>query len=151
LRTVAAWLRRAWSSFLFDDLGALPLFNPDLEASGVPAPVEAWRRRARRERWPLDRIAGVRSQLARLTEERDRWVIGFGRELERKVVAITAAVPAPERGRLGSKALRDTLGAVSAIIVEGTDRAGPNFAHETASCYGPLVSEFAPHRENPGS
>ena len=41
------------------------------------------------------------------------WVIGTG-ELERKVVAITAAVPGPERGRLGLQALRQTLGAVRA-------------------------------------
>jgi hypothetical protein len=42
-------------------------------------------------------------------------VIGSG-ELEEKVVAITAAVPAPERGRRGLQALRETLSAVRATI-----------------------------------
>jgi len=37
------------------------------------------------------------------------WLIGSG-ELESKVVAVTAAVPIAERGRLGLKALCDTLG-----------------------------------------
>src|SRR5882757_2770743 len=46
------------------------------------------------------------------------WLIGSG-ELESKVVAVTAAVPIAERGRLGLKALCDTLGAVSAQIVGG--------------------------------
>jgi chromate reductase, NAD(P)H dehydrogenase (quinone) len=46
------------------------------------------------------------------------WAIGSG-ELEGKVVAITAAVPAPERGRRGLQALSDTLSAVRATIVGG--------------------------------
>ena len=44
------------------------------------------------------------------------WLIGSG-ELERKVVAITASVPHSERGRQGLAALRQTLGAVRAVIV----------------------------------
>ena len=44
------------------------------------------------------------------------WLIGSG-ELESKWVAITSAVPAAERGRLGLRALSDTLGAVRAKLV----------------------------------
>src|SRR5262249_61931683 len=44
------------------------------------------------------------------------WLIGSG-ELEEKVVAITASVPGAERGRQGLAALRQTLGAVRAVIV----------------------------------
>jgi NAD(P)H-dependent FMN reductase len=40
-------------------------------------------------------------------------------ELEQKVVAITAAVAGPERGRRGLEALRETLSAVRATIVGG--------------------------------
>jgi NAD(P)H-dependent FMN reductase len=46
------------------------------------------------------------------------WLSGSG-ELEEKVIAITAAVPGPERGRRGLQALRDTLSAVRATIVGG--------------------------------
>jgi chromate reductase len=46
------------------------------------------------------------------------WVIGSG-ELERKVVAITAATTSLERGRRGLQALRETLSAVRATIVGG--------------------------------
>ena len=60
------------------------------------------------------------------------WVIGSG-ELEEKVVAITAAVPGPERGRRGLQALRDTLSAVRASIVWGEPiAAGPEFAAQIA-------------------
>ena len=52
------------------------------------------------------------------------WVIGSG-ELEEKVVAITAAVAGPERGRRGLHALRDTLVAVRATIVGRTNPKGP--------------------------
>jgi NAD(P)H-dependent FMN reductase len=44
------------------------------------------------------------------------WLIGSG-ELERKIVAITASVPSSDRGRQGLAALRQTLGAVRAVIV----------------------------------
>ena len=55
------------------------------------------------------------------------WLIGSG-ELEGKLVAMTSAVPAPERGRLGLAALRDTLGAVSAkIAFQSPIVHGPDF------------------------
>src|SRR4029434_9200231 len=55
------------------------------------------------------------------------WVIGSG-ELEEKVVAITAAVPAPNRGRRGLQALGDTLSAVRAAVVGGDPiPLGPEF------------------------
>jgi NAD(P)H-dependent FMN reductase len=63
------------------------------------------------------------------------WLIGSG-ELESKLVAITAAVPAKERGQRGLHALRDTLGAVNARIIGGEPIArGPDFE----SAVGELV------------
>ena len=46
------------------------------------------------------------------------WVIGSG-ELERKVIAITAATTAPGRGRRGLQTLRETLSAARATVVGG--------------------------------
>ena len=55
-------------------------------------------------------------------------------------MAITAAVPAKERGQRGLQALRDTLGAVSARIVGGEPIArGPGFEQAIAE----LVSALA--------
>ena len=67
------------------------------------------------------------------------WVIGSG-ELEEKVVAITAAVPGPERGRRGLQALRDTLSAVRARIVGGEPiPRGPEFELQVAALVRALV------------
>lgn len=61
------------------------------------------------------------------------WVIGSG-ELEGKVVAITASVPGPERGRRGLQALRDTRSAVRASIVGGEPvPAGPEAERRVAA------------------
>jgi chromate reductase, NAD(P)H dehydrogenase (quinone) len=75
------------------------------------------------------------------------WVIGSG-ELEGKVVAITAAVPAPERGRRGLQALRDTLAAVRATIVGGEPIArGPEFDRHVAELLQALIAAATPvHR-----
>ena len=67
------------------------------------------------------------------------WVIGSG-ELEGKIVAITAAVPAPERGRRGLQALRDTLSAVRATIVGGEPiPIGPEFERDVAALVRDLI------------
>ncbi len=71
------------------------------------------------------------------------WVIGSG-ELERKVVAITAAVPAPDRGRRGLQALRDTLSAVRATIVGGEPIAkGPEHDRRVAALVRALIAAAA--------
>jgi NAD(P)H-dependent FMN reductase len=112
---------------LSDALRALPHFDPDLEANDVPASVAQWR----------DEVAGADALLIAspeyphsppgvLTNGID-WLLGSG-ELERTVIANTAAVPGPGRGRRGLQALRDTLAAVSATIVGGEPiPVGPDF------------------------
>jgi chromate reductase len=68
------------------------------------------------------------------------WVIGSG-ELEEQVVAITAAVTAPERGRRGLQALRDTLSAVRATIVGGEPiPKGPEFEPWIAALVRALIA-----------
>jgi chromate reductase len=69
------------------------------------------------------------------------WVIASG-ELEGKVVAITAAVPGPERGRRGLQALRDTLSAVRASIVGGEPiPIGREFERRVEALVNDLVQE----------
>ena len=96
---------------LFDGLRALPQFNPDLETDGELPVVAAWRRALQESQALLIASPEYGHSLPGALKNGIDWVIGSG-ELERKVVAITAAVPAVERGRLGLKALADTLGAV---------------------------------------
>lgn len=77
------------------------------------------------------------------------WVIGSG-ELEGKVVAITAAVAGPGRGRRGLQALRDTLSAVSARIVGGEPiPTGPALERQLIALLQSLV-EAARQSSTPG-
>lgn len=111
---------------VFDRLGTLPFFDPDLGHPELPADPAA------DAAHPLGSVLGLRRailasdalviacpeyghSLPGVLKNAVDWLIGTG-ELERKLVAITASVPHAERGRKGLAALAQTLGAVSARI-----------------------------------
>ena len=83
---------------LFDGLRDLPHFNPDIEASRVPESVTQWRQALTDSCAVLIASPEYGFSLPGVLKNGIDWVIGSG-ELEQKVVAITAAVPAPGRGR----------------------------------------------------
>ena len=127
---------------LFDGLRDLPHFNPDLEKSGEPAAVRAWRQALAESDGLLIASPEYGHSLPGVLKNGIDWVIGSG-ELERKVVAITAAVPGPERGRRGLKALSDTLAAVSATIVGGEPIArGASFDSEITKLLRELIARI---------
>ncbi len=124
----------------FDGLVRLPHFNPDLEANGTLPEVDALRRAVAESDALLIASPEYGHSLPGVLKNAIDWLIGTG-ELESKIVAITAAVPGPERGRKGLKALRDTLGAVSAKIIGGEPIArGPNFEREVRALLGELIA-----------
>jgi NAD(P)H-dependent FMN reductase len=124
---------------LFDGLRDLPHFDPDLEAQGVPPAVDRWRRALAASDALLIASPEYGHSLPGVLKNAIDWVIGSG-ELERKVVATTASVPGPERGRLGLKALGVALGAVRATIVGGEPIArGPAFERDVAALVQRLV------------
>ncbi len=129
---------------LFDGIRDLPHFDPDIEANGAPpAAVVAWRTALVDSDALLVASPEYGHSLPGVLKNAVDWVIGSG-ELEGKLVAITAAVPAVERGRLGLKALADTLGAVSARIVGGEPIArGPAFERNIAELVAALVAAAA--------
>jgi NAD(P)H-dependent FMN reductase len=117
---------------LFDGLGELPHFNPDIGEASVPHSVVRWRQALADSDAVLIACPEYGFSLPGVLKNAIDWVIGSG-ELEGKIVAITAAVPGPERGRRGLQALRDTLSAVRATIVGGEPiPIGPAFDHEIA-------------------
>ena len=85
---------------LFDGLRELPHFNPDIELEGVPESVQRWRQTIAESDAVLVACPEYGFSLPGALKNGIDWVIGSG-ELEGKIVAITAAVPAPERGRRG--------------------------------------------------
>lgn len=107
-----------------DLLRALPHFDPDLPGEELPA-VQAWREAVAGSDALLVACPEYGFSLPGSLKNGIDWLIGTA-ELERKVVAITASTPHPDRGRKGLAALRQTLEAVSAVIVGGAPTArGP--------------------------
>jgi chromate reductase, NAD(P)H dehydrogenase (quinone) len=132
---------------LYDGLRDLPQFNPDLERT-EPLPVVARLRQA---------VAASDALLIATPEYGHSlpgslknaidWLIGTG-ELESKLVAITSAVPAVERGRLGLAALRTTLGAVSArIAFQEPIARGPDFERDVGELLKLLIAAANEPRE----
>jgi NAD(P)H-dependent FMN reductase len=126
---------------IFEGIRDLPHFDPDLEVDGAPPSVTAWRAALAASDAILIASPEYGFSLPGALKNAIDWVIGSG-ELERKVVAITAAVPHVERGRRGLAALRDTLSAVSARLVGGEPIArGPSFDADVAALVAALVDE----------
>ncbi|WP_437626865.1 NADPH-dependent FMN reductase [Sorangium sp. So ce1151] len=139
LHTARAMAPEGVELVLYDGIRELPLFNPDIEASGAPPAVSEWRRAIAASDALLIASPEYGHSLPGALKNAIDWVIGTG-ELERKVVGVTAATVSPERGRLGLQALRGTLGAVSARVVGGEPIArGPSFERELAALLGALI------------
>jgi chromate reductase, NAD(P)H dehydrogenase (quinone) len=118
LRLAAAVAPAPLELTLFEGLRELPHFDPDLDQRGAPEPVLAWRAAIASSDALLIACPEYGHSLPGVLKNAIDWTIGSG-ELERKVVAVTAATVAPYRGLLGLQALRQTLAAVSARIVGG--------------------------------
>ncbi|MEZ4372366.1 MAG: NADPH-dependent FMN reductase [Polyangiaceae bacterium] len=132
---------------IFDGLGALPHFNPDLDASTLES-VSAWRQCLRSSLVVLIACPEYGHSLPGVVKNGVDWVIGSG-ELEGKPVAVTASTPSLERGRRGIKALTDTLGAVSAQLLWDTPIVRGDA--EVASVHGLLNCVLDAARREQGS
>ncbi len=118
LRKAANLAPREVEILLFDGIRHLPHFNPDLDGDAPPAGVPEWRAQLQDCDAVLIASPEYGHSLAGALKNAIDWVIGSG-ELNGKPVAITAAVPSSERGRLGLAALRTTLEAVDAVVLGG--------------------------------
>ena len=97
LGTAARCVPPAVELVLFDGLGDLPHFNPDIEATATPDSVLRWRQALASSDAVLIACPEYGFSLPGVLKNAIDWVIGSG-ELEGKIVAITAAVPGPARG-----------------------------------------------------
>ena len=139
LKTAAAYMPRHVEFEIFDGIRDLPPFNPDTEANGELKSVRRWRLALERSDAVLISAPEYAFGMPGALKNAIDWVIGSG-ELERKIVAITAAVAWTGRGRHGLDALRNTLTAVSATIVGGEPiPKGPEFESEVAALVRQLL------------
>ncbi len=148
LQTAVALAPAGVEVVLSDLLRDLPQFNPDLETTAPLPVVQTWRRAIAESDGLLIASPEYGFSLPGALKNGIDWVIGTG-ELERKIVAITAAVRDRERGRRGLKALSDTLNAVSAVIVADAPIVrGPAFESEISAMLAALVAEVARRRRD---
>ena len=141
LRAAAAWAPERIEITISDGLRALPHFDPDLERDEAPAPVRAWRSAIAASDALLITCPEYGFSLPGALKNGIDWTIGTG-ELERKVIAFTASVPAAFRGLMGLAALRQTLTAVSARMVGGEPIArGPGEQAALAGLLEALIAE----------
>lgn len=139
LRLAVAFAPAGVEVLLFHGLRDLPHFDPDLETDGAPASVLRWRRALAASDGVLVASPEYGHSLPGVLKNGIDWVIGTG-ELESKVVAVTASVPHPERGRRGLEALVATLRAVSAFIVGGHPIArGPRYEEDVRALLVELI------------
>ena len=144
LKTAAESMPPGVELVLFDGLRHLPHFNPDIEAGGVSESVTEWRLALAASDAVLIASPEYGFSLPGVLKNGIDWVIGSG-ELEGKVVAITAAVAGPGRGRRGLEALGVTLSAVRSSIVGGEPIAkGPEFESRVAALVRTLVEAAPP-------
>jgi NAD(P)H-dependent FMN reductase len=143
LHTAARLVPAGVEFALFDGLRDLPHFNPDIEAE-TPDSVRQWRQALAASDAVLIASPEYGFSLPGALKNAIDWVIGSA-ELEGKVVAITAAVVGPERGRRGLQALRDTLTAVRATIVGGEAiPVGPTFEDQVGELVRALSQSAGP-------
>src|SRR5215475_4934437 len=116
LETAASVAPDGMDVMLYTGLGELPHFDPDVDPDDPPCAVHALRQAIAASDAVLIAAPEYGHSLPGVLKNAIDWLIGSG-ELEQKVVAITASVQSAERGRQGLAALRQTLGAVRAVIV----------------------------------
>lgn len=125
---------------VYEGLRALPMFDPDLESERTLPIVDELRRAVAAADALLVACPEYGHSLPGSLKNAIDWLIGSG-ELEGKLVAITAAVPHPDRGRRGLAALAQTLGAVSArLAFDAPLVKGPGLEVEIAAVVRALVA-----------
>lgn len=119
LRAVANFVPAGVEYRIYDGLRDLPHFDLDIEANGsTPPEVAELRATVRAADALLIASPEYGHSLPGSLKNAIDWMIGSG-ELERKIIAVTASVVHPARGRRGLDALLRTLAAASAQVVGG--------------------------------
>lgn len=103
---------------IYDGLGNLPLFNPEIDSDDALAPVKDWRTRLKEADGILfctpEYAHGVPGALKNALD----WIVSSG-EFMNKPTAVISASPSPDGGDQANVSLVQTLRAMVAEIGEG--------------------------------
>lgn len=103
---------------IYEKLGELPHFNPELDGDNIPATVKDWRTRLKESHGLLfctpEYAHGVPGVLKNALD----WIVSSG-EFVDKSTAVISASPSPDGGDKAHASLVQTLAVMSAKIIEG--------------------------------
>ncbi|ARV57396.1 flavoprotein [Nostocales cyanobacterium HT-58-2] len=103
---------------IYERLGDLPHFNPELDTESVPASVKDWRTRLKESNGVLictpEYAHGVPGVLKNALD----WIVSSGEFMD-KPTAVISASPSPDGGDKANASLVQTLTVMTANIVEG--------------------------------
>ncbi|MBD2771347.1 NAD(P)H-dependent oxidoreductase [Iningainema sp. BLCCT55] len=103
---------------LYEKLGELPHFNPELDSDNLPASVKDWRTQLKESNGVLictpEYAHGVPGVLKNALD----WIVSSG-EFVDKPTAVISASPSPDGGEKAHASLVQTLTVMAAKIVEG--------------------------------
>jgi chromate reductase len=116
LRTAVAAAPEGTEADLYDDIAALPHFNPDDDADPLPAPVAALRAQIAEADAVLLCTPEYAGAMPGSFKNLLDWTVG-GIEMYQKPVAWVRASPSPERGRLAHESLATVLGYLHSDVV----------------------------------
>ena len=124
VRAVAGLAPEGVTIEVYQKLGALPLFSPDLDTDAPPPAVADFRAEVRAADGVLictpEYAYGMPGALKNALD----WLVSSG-ELYRKPVAALSASPSPQGGERALAWLRQTLTALGAVVPEGASFAVP--------------------------
>ena len=113
LLAAAALAPQGMEVSLYDGLGDLPHFNPDLDGEAVPRAVEDWRSKLRASDGVVFSVPEYAHGVPGVLKNGLDWVVGSG-ELMDKPVTLFNASP---RGTYAQASLTETLTAMTAKVV----------------------------------
>jgi len=132
IREAAAHQPRDVVVRIFERLGDLPHFNPDLDGDSPPEPVAALRGVARAADALLIASPEYAHQMPGSLKNALDWLVSTG-ELYGRPAALLCGSPSSERGKYAREALQRTLEAQGATVVLSTTVAMPRTTDGTAT------------------
>ncbi|MBM0744494.1 NAD(P)H-dependent oxidoreductase [Phormidium sp. CLA17] len=118
LRAAATLAPPDISISVYETLGELPHFNPDLDNETVPASVKEWRSLLKESDGVIVCTPEYAYGIPGVLKNALDWIVSSG-EFINKPTAIISASPSPDGGAHAHAALIQTLAVMMATIVEG--------------------------------
>ena len=103
---------------IYNGLGNLPHFNPELDTDNAPAAVKDWRESLATSDGVLICTPEYAHGMPGVLKNALDWVVSSG-EFVNKPTAVISATPSPDGGEKAHASLMQTLKVMTAVIVEG--------------------------------